>query len=66
MRLCSRWDLAIRARAVFHDDAVALVRVRAGGLTYLLEPHEAQLLARELLDSLKQIEAVCAIEGGQP
>jgi hypothetical protein len=64
VRLCSRWDLSIRARAVFHEDA-ALVRVRAGGLTYLLEPHEAQLLARELLDSLKQIEAVCAIDGGQ-
>jgi hypothetical protein len=57
--------LSIRARAVFQEDA-ALVRVRAGGLTYLLTTDEAQQLSCELLDAIEQIQAVCAIAGGQP
>ena len=67
MRLCSRWDLSIRARAVFHEDEEPLVRVRAGGLTYMLDPHEARRLARDLVDAIEQIEAVrVLVEGGGP
>jgi hypothetical protein len=66
VRLCSRWDLSIHARAFFRGSDEPLVRLRAGGLTFALEYHEAQRLARELLEAIERIDDVRVLEGGQP
>jgi hypothetical protein len=65
MRLCSRWDLAIHARLVIHDDETPMVRIRAGGMTYLLEPSEARRLVRELIDALDGVDAVVLVDRGR-
>jgi hypothetical protein len=48
VKLCSKWDLVPRAFA-FEGHEESLVRLRMGGLFFVLDPHEARKFAREIL-----------------